>query len=477
MMHRNMAKISPSSFLICSVFLLTLPALSLASSSGISQEEKALFKLARERGWLLRDDHPVITSSDSAERAKGDFFYYLGKLLGGAIELEPVGSGFKTYFRDMDFTFHGGDHHETRAVISAVGDIMTSPSLTLQSSPNLYAYPGDFIFSTDLATGNLETTANFKQRPHGFPVFNVNQPMFDALIGKGFHGSQYGLLVTANNHMFDFGERNVRSTLDILDQYGIKHVGTARSPKEEDSFPILDVNGIRIAFLSYGYGVNRRRVPEEKYYGNLIYLNSLIPGKLDTELILRQIREARARGADIVWLNLHWGAEWELYPPVRNVEMAHQLIEAGADVIMGHHPHCLQPMERYVAKDGREAFIAYSLGNLTFNYKAFPQAKMAGAVRLYLFKDTNDHARIKKAEFLPTIHYQNAGHHFILPVDESVLAIKNGSFPHPLTKRIRKELLLNQFFLHNTILPSHTDQLLPAREKTAFDQVERDLYQ
>jgi poly-gamma-glutamate synthesis protein (capsule biosynthesis protein) len=170
----------------------------------------------------------------------------------------------------------------------------------------------------------------------------------DALIDAGVD-----IVSTANNHSLDKGEKGLKASLDYLDQIGLPHVGTSRSANERQTLKIMNINGIKAAYLSYTYGTNGIPVPEGKdYLVNLI----------DKPFMQEEIHRAKNE-ADIVVMSLHWGNEYQLQPTDEQKELAKYLVDEGVDIIFGHHPHVLQPMEWIEAKDGRKSLVVYSLGN------------------------------------------------------------------------------------------------------------------
>jgi len=479
---------SMRAIMIIGTVLLTIAPATARAGELITKEASAKYVEARARGWLERPDFPWETSSDSAERKPGDFVYYAGKYI-APVERAPYASNLRAYFLNQSFAFEGaGDLLAKReTVISAVGDIMQDTDTTVDSAPEIFEDVGPFVFDVEFATGNFEGNFDTARGARLFPFFNATKDMFDAIMGRPYDNRIFDLVSTANNHMFDFDAQGVGATLDNLDRFDVLHTGTARTPSEQEDFPIVEVGGHRIAFLAYGFGVNRRDVPGEPHWGNLVHLNSLIPGKCDPSMIERQIREARERGADLVWLNLHWGAEWELYPAVRQVRMAHRFADLGADVIIGHHPHILQPMERYVARDGREAFIAYSLGNFTSQMDYPVSSRLHGAVRVRLVRGLDERgtpvSRIGGVSFLPfysmrrwvSVDGQLKKDTRFVPLDRAILDAEAGRGKHEISRRDRERLMELQFYLHNMIVGRDLGLLEPA-SRASFLEIEARLY-
>jgi poly-gamma-glutamate capsule biosynthesis protein CapA/YwtB (metallophosphatase superfamily) len=163
------------------------------------------------------------------------------------------------------------------------------------------------------------------------------------------HSAGISIVNCANNHAADFGEEGILETIQHLDLAGIRHTGIGRNLSEARKPVVLDVNGIRIGFLGYGGS------------GEFIASRTR-PGTTSRSqwLILEDIKRLKPR-IDFVVINIHWGVELETQPDSDQIVLAHRMIEGGADLIVGHHPHVLQGIERYHGK-----IIAYSLGNFVF---------------------------------------------------------------------------------------------------------------
>ena len=154
----------------------------------------------------------------------------------------------------------------------------------------------------------------------------------------------------------DKGTSGVISTLDALDEIGIDHTGTYRSEEEQNTILVKEVNGIRIAFLAFTYGTNGIPVPEGKEY--LVNL-------IDEDLILEQINLAKEQHVDVICASMHWGVEYVQKQNSEQERLANLLFENGVDIIIGNHPHVVEPMEKrtITLADGteKEVFVVYAL--------------------------------------------------------------------------------------------------------------------
>ncbi len=213
----------------------------------------------------------------------------------------------------------------------------------------------DEIASADYAIVNLE--APIGGTPHqGYPCFSAPDEFATALRDAGFD-----LFLTANNHCLDRWSRGAERTLNWLDSIGVAHVGTYRSEKEmELYYPfITTIKGIRIAFLNYTYGTN-----------GFTPTPPLVVNYIDQERIKQDIHTAKILNAELIVACVHWGDEYRLLPNNGQKELANLLVDEGVQLIIGTHPHVIQPMEiRYDEAGNPKALVVYSLGNFISNMK------------------------------------------------------------------------------------------------------------
>lgn len=254
----------------------------------------------------------------------------------------------------------------------AVGDIMMHQDVKLAEAqdgggfPALWADLVPLFKDADLAFGNLETpVAPASGRP-GRP-FQFNAP---ASLPPALRASGFTILSTANNHAFDQGRKGVAETLDRLRQADLVALGSGEDRSRAEATQILERNGLKVAFLGFTdiFNLDLDRKATEPWVR-----------PLDLEPALAAVREARAK-ADVVVVSVHWGNEYQHMPTKRQRDIAHKLVAAGCDLLLGHHPHVLQPLE-LLTVNGRRALVAYSLGNFISNqdrmYRAdlFPVAE------------------------------------------------------------------------------------------------------
>jgi poly-gamma-glutamate synthesis protein (capsule biosynthesis protein) len=174
--------------------------------------------------------------------------------------------------------------------------------------------------------------------------FKMNPAMGATLLDAGL-----SLVNCANNHVFDYGFQGMDDTMRYLDSLEIPYVGLGRNIAEARRPVILERKGRKIGFLGYYGGGDFAATPSRQGFAPRV-----------TRFIVEDVRKLRER-VDYVVVNLHWGTERAPLPDDWQVTAAHRIVDAGADLIIGHHPHVLQGVERYKGKT-----IAYSLGNFVF---------------------------------------------------------------------------------------------------------------
>ncbi len=254
-----------------------------------------------------------------------------------------------------------------RVTLGAVGDVLMHDAVKRSAETrrataahrgyaSLFAPVADLLAAPDLTFANLETPVapTASQGSRSF-VFDAPPEVVAALRDAGVD-----LVAMANNHALDQGRAGLEETVRRLSAAGMAYVGAGSGPRPEG--PVrLERNGLSIAFLGATYGLNQdgNACPPARP-------GCLRVAELDPVRLVEAVRAA-AGAADAVVVSLHWGTEYQPQPRPEDVELAHQLADAGALVILGHHPHVLQPIELYRRRDGRTAVIAYSLGNFVSN--------------------------------------------------------------------------------------------------------------
>lgn len=250
-----------------------------------------------------------------------------------------------------------------RITISAIGDIMAHKDmqdylLAHEEEYHLLFNPTRRVFlSDDLTIANLETPVSDSLPVAGFPRFNARTSLVSALRAAGVE-----LLSLANNHTLDNGTEGLLSTITAVEREGILYSGTGRTPMESQRVVYFRVKGVVIGFISITFSVNGAYYQEEqgKPAVNLVH-----PGNNRRLNRFCSIIEQAQKNCDLMIVAYHSGKEYIHEPIMAKTAVMERLAEAGADVILGHHPHVLQKVEYYKKKKGGRTLIAYSLGNFT----------------------------------------------------------------------------------------------------------------
>lgn len=207
----------------------------------------------------------------------------------------------------------------------------------------------DMISSYDIAYYNQETTLGGKELGYTFyPMFNTPTEFGQAMVNTGFN-----MVSLANNHSYDRGEKAVINSVNFWNsQNDVMTNGMALSDDERTNYQIMTKNGISYAMLSYTYGLNGFKLPNGKDYLVNVYSDELV--KKDIEAIRDKV--------DVLIVAMHWGVEYTHNPTNTQKTQAKYLASLGVDVIIGNHPHCIQPVEWI-----DNTLVIYSLGNLISN--------------------------------------------------------------------------------------------------------------
>ena len=270
---------------------------------------------------------------------------------------------------------------ESTATLSSTGDIlMHGPVIKSGLRPNgeydfssIFAYFSSYVSASDFAVANLETTLaalnNGYNQYSGYPNFNCPDEIISGLKNSGFD-----LILTANNHSYDTRSIGLRRTQQVIQDMGLAHLGTKPAADAPNYF-IADLNGIRIGMVCYTYEDDQtaegkapnshKMTPEDAALINTFDYSNL---PLFYEEMAQNMADMYAAGVDAVIAFIHWGDENALTPNAYQVEMAQGLCELGVDVIIGGHPHVVQPVELLTSSDGGvKTLCLYSMGNAVSN--------------------------------------------------------------------------------------------------------------
>lgn len=296
----------------------------------------------------------------------------------------------------------------------------------------------DIIASADISMINQETLMSDKHPFSYYPRFNGPQDMGRTLVDTGFD-----VIGIANNHMLDKDwteeQGGLLSTIDFWKEQPVTLIGGYTSEEDSDNIRIIEKNGIKIAFLAYTEHTNGNTTPEDK---------SVFIPYLSEELVKRQITEAKSR-ADFVIVSAHWGEEYTFTPNNAQISYAQIMTDAGADAIIGHHPHVIQPIKWLTAPDGSKTLCVYSLGNFVAE-QANDYNMLGGMISFNMVKE-GDSLSLEAPVFTPTVYYFNTSFYknqvFLLSQFTDDLASSHGisNYENTITTDV-----LNQY-LSNTI--------------------------
>lgn len=294
--------------------------------------------------------------------------------------------------------------------LMAVGDIMfhddqLDSAEKGDGSYNFYPMFADvkpYLSAADVTLANFETTLAGSDRPfQGFPRFNSPDEVADAIKDAGVD-----ILTTANNHSLDTDDDGLKRTVKVLQERGLATVGTyAEEP--ESRVLIYEENGISLAVLSYTSSTNGLgdQYKEDE-------LNAMI-NLMTKENIKRDVEEAKELGVDFIITFMHWGEEYSLEPSKEQKEYAQYMADLGVDLILGSHPHVVQPTEIIKTED-KESFVVYSMGNFISNQRKetlgddFIHTEQGVIVNFEIEKnEASEKTTITEVEYIPTWVYKN----------------------------------------------------------------------
>ena len=262
----------------------------------------------------------------------------------------------------------------------------------------MFKYVSKYFTDATVAVGNLEATLAGPSRGYsGYPTFNTPEHLAIDLKELGLD-----VMTTANNHTLDLGFSGLESTLTYLDDAGLVHTGSARTHEEQDKILMQDLNGIKTAFLAFTYGTNGIPVPSGKEFCvNLI----------DKDFIKSKIDQAKAEGAELICVSMHWGDEYHTEPNATQKDLAEFLIKNDVQVILGCHPHVLEPMEMKTVtmEDGstKTGFVIYSMGNF-FSAQTFANTRNTLILNVQVRKDgETGQISIDNATYTPIYVFDN----------------------------------------------------------------------
>lgn len=280
------------------------------------------------------------------------------------------------YGQKVSFLFAGDAMQHTAQLDAASKDGVYDYS-------SYFKHVSDDIKAADIAVVNLEVTLAGKPYT-GYPRFGAPDQYAFALKEAGFN-----VFLTANNHILDKGRKGLERTLSVLDSMNVKHTGVFQNAEKRELFyPLMLIkNGIRIAMLNYTYGTNGFEVTPPN-----------VVNYIDKNQILKDIDRAKQMKADIIIANMHWGNEYQLKPSKNQTELADFLIRNGVKLVIGNHPHVVQPIDVRKEGDSIKSVVVYSLGNFISGMK--PVNTTGGyMIHIDISKDENDIVNIDSCDY------------------------------------------------------------------------------
>lgn len=266
-----------------------------------------------------------------------------------------------------------------------------------------FKYISPWLSKADLAISNLETTLAGKPYS-GYPAFSSPDELVNGMLNAGID-----MVGTANNHCCDRGRNGIERTVNVLDSLGMMHMGTYKNAEtyRKKNPLIVNTRGFRLAFLNYTYGTNGIPVPEN----NVVSL-------IEKDRLLTDMKAAHDSVVDMTIVFIHWGEEYQRVPNAFQKDIAEYLFANGADIIVGSHPHVIQPMEwRKSDTLKKQQLVVWSLGNYVSNQrKRYTDGGTMFSIKL---QKQGGHTKIKDAGYQLTWVYnpveKGKRQYYILP--------------------------------------------------------------
>lgn len=249
------------------------------------------------------------------------------------------------------------------------------------------------VAKADVATINQETIIAKSRQLSGYPQFNSPHQVGDEIAKIGFD-----VVNLANNHMVDQYESGLKEAIEYWDSVeGVTRTGAYKNKEDLNRVEYIESNGLKIGLVGVTRYTNGLYLPDDSEL-EIIYTS-------EEDLIEKKIKAAKEE-CDIVLVNAHWGEEYQTQPDQNQRDLAKKMANWGADVIIGHHPHVLQPVEFIEKEDGTRTLVAYSLGNF-ISQQNTPMRVLGGMLEYSVTKDTaTNKLTIDNVKFLPTVtHY------------------------------------------------------------------------
>lgn len=321
--------------------------------------------------------------------------------------LEEVPSPNQDADHDFEILPEENEFEPYTLSLIGVGDNLIHSRIYLQAKARsttgdydfTFAYENvkDYIERVHIASINQETMMARSYPASTYPKFNTPTEMAGTLLDLGFD-----VISLSNNHMYDMGATGLQETLELLKlDYGFTVSGAYFNYEDYLTIPVQTVGDVDVAFIATTQTTNGLSIPSSSpLVGSVTATNAQV------EEFLAQVERAKDV-ADIVVANIHWGSEYTHIPSTFQTDLAQRAIEAGVDVIFGHHPHVIQPVEYITRSDGTQGIVCYSLGN--FLSTQDQAARMIGGMLDVRFWVEEDSISLSSVEFLPCITHYGTG--------------------------------------------------------------------
>ena len=252
-----------------------------------------------------------------------------------------------------------------------------------------------YIKDADVAAINQETIfVEATQTFSGYPSFGTPEEVGSSLVKAGFN-----LITHATNHTYDRGYNALMHTINYWESHkGVDVLGINETESEQQEIFVWEKDGLKIAMLNFTYGLNGYKLPSDKPY----LVNILDRGELNASL-LKKAEEL----SDITVVFVHFGTEYTHTPTAEQKRDVEFLCENGADVIIGGHPHVIQPTAEHISQNGNKAVVFYSLGNFVSNQSG--ASKILGGMANVTITKENGVAKVSSYEMLPTVTHASGG--------------------------------------------------------------------
>lgn len=307
---------------------------------------------------------------------------------------------------------------------------------------DMFTYIAPYFQSFDYMVANFEANLGGTAAGEymGWPTFNCPDSMVDALLEAGVD-----MMLTANNHSYDTGSNGFLRTQQIMREKGMAHLGTVENESDK-TYTVVDLNGIKVGMVCYTYntGVDSQGCTQLNGQHTMTSSDSKLISTFNTSILSEFYSEIKTvlaamkdEGAEATIVYMHWGDEYELVPDENQTAIAQALCDLGVDVIVGGHPHVIQPFDTLTSENGHTTYCLYSTGNALSNQrtdtltdepnKEYTEDGLVFGVEFEKLKDGT--VQVSKITILPTwVDKQTTDGtdtYAIIPLDSSVSSWNN----------------------------------------------------